>query len=641
MSVTELQQLWAGQTLYWREPLWLLLALQPALLALFRRLLYRQHPGAYADRNLHPWVIITETRTPARLLTRLLTSRSVAWIIAWLLLGISAAGPRLASDIHGENTAAAMDIYLVVDVSRSMQVSDVLPNRLRRTRFEIEEFLQTVKDNHNQRIGIIVYTAKPHVFAALTGDHDVLRFYLTQLDSLVLPGLGSQPRLALQLAQQELQASTNRRAIVWMTDGDFSSSDSRTFSLLQQRIDNLQQDHIALSVMGLGTAEGDAIQLPGGQWLSDNGQAVISRMDEAKLQSLSQQASGSYSAVADDDSDWQTLYYDGIALGLTTGADNLDANRVVWTSLFPWTLVPALFFLFVAVTPYTLCYKNTRRHKNIAHPSGNVLLYFVALVLSLTLPASKTAQAASHDNSPQAFEQFDHRDYQSANQSYARLPGYYGRLGEGASRYRLQDYNAAILQFIQATLDADTDSQRATALYNLGNSYFLTGQYATAAEIFRDSLQYRPDQTAAQHNLDASLRLKQLVEERVRQTPRATNRAGRGPRSARTDRSISTDNSGVTPDLSDDLPVGNANLSGSFDEATTEALIQKGLQHIRLASGDAGKHSQIIWGQQTTTVQLNEISDDRGKLWKRLFEIEEGLDAPADQPATLPGIKPW
>ena len=48
---------------------------------------------------------------------------------------------------------------LVVDLSRSMKAMDIKPNRLRRAKTEIYEFLEKAKDH---RIGITVFSARPH-----------------------------------------------------------------------------------------------------------------------------------------------------------------------------------------------------------------------------------------------------------------------------------------------------------------------------------------------------------------------------------------------------------------------------------------------------------------------------------------------
>ena len=78
------------QQLHWREPLWLLLGLQPALLWLIHRIWQGRQLTAYADRNLWPWIVLgnqANWRTG-------LVSRTSAYTLAWLLF--CAGGGRAA-----------------------------------------------------------------------------------------------------------------------------------------------------------------------------------------------------------------------------------------------------------------------------------------------------------------------------------------------------------------------------------------------------------------------------------------------------------------------------------------------------------------------------------------------------------------
>ena len=108
--------------IYWRQPLWLLLVLFPLALWLWKLYLQQATLSLYADRTLHPWVRVKSTHDHQR-------GSLVMQVIIWLLLGIAASGPRLLTtapdDLRPEQGAA----ILVMDLSRSMQASDVHPDR--------------------------------------------------------------------------------------------------------------------------------------------------------------------------------------------------------------------------------------------------------------------------------------------------------------------------------------------------------------------------------------------------------------------------------------------------------------------------------------------------------------------------------
>ena len=149
-----LQSLWQS-SIYWREPLWLLLALQPIILLLIRRYSANKNLACYADPELHAWTGWQQSKDSRSWLHSIFT-REALYFSAWLLLAISMAGPRLLLEQPAHSTDPDMNIMLVVDVSRSMQTRDIKPNRLHRAQIEINELLSRVT---NMRDGLILYTA--------------------------------------------------------------------------------------------------------------------------------------------------------------------------------------------------------------------------------------------------------------------------------------------------------------------------------------------------------------------------------------------------------------------------------------------------------------------------------------------------
>lgn len=325
------------QTLYWREPLWLLLALFPLLLAVWGYFQQRSQAQTYADPYLLPWVQVTASRHGWR---KLLSTQTL-WAIAWVLFAISLAGPRIPQAQPDDLRPAQFDVLVVLDISRSMQATDIAPNRLQRAALELHEFLSLAQGS---RVGIVVYGARPHLFAPLTNDANAVRFYLQHLETLVLPTHGTDHAAALGFAQQELAEREQAlpAAVLWITDGDIPT-DQHT--ALQTRVQALQTADIPLYSLGVGTEDGEAIPLPGGKWLEHDGQAVRSRLDSALLQSLTVQAAGSYSAVKDDASDWQTLYTNGIAQAFPAQVE--DGQQ--WQELYVWTLLLGIICVWLAI----------------------------------------------------------------------------------------------------------------------------------------------------------------------------------------------------------------------------------------------------------------------------------------------------
>ena len=171
-----------------------------------------------------------------------------------------------------------------------------------------------------------------------------------------------------------------------------------------------------------------------------------------------------------------------------------------WREHYPWFLLPALWLLFLATMPYRLL-----RGVSIWVPG---LLWLALQTPGEVMAAEETAHRAAE-------KAWQAGDYTEAVAHYAVIPGYVGRMGEGASYYRAEDFAGATSQFTQAVLAAEGEAERADALYNLGNSLFRAGDYAAAIQVFGDVLLYRKDDEQARHNLALSTTLQQAVQARL------------------------------------------------------------------------------------------------------------------------------
>ncbi|MFV1984970.1 MAG: tol-pal system YbgF family protein [Thiohalomonadales bacterium] len=100
-----------------------------------------------------------------------------------------------------------------------------------------------------------------------------------------------------------------------------------------------------------------------------------------------------------------------------------------------------------------------------------------------------------------AYSSFQDENYEEAQILYSYVKGFSGRMGEGSSAYRLEDYTHAIQQYTLALLKANTDNKRYKSLFNLANAYYKDDEYIKAIETYKYLLIYNPDSEEAQANL--------------------------------------------------------------------------------------------------------------------------------------------
>lgn len=206
--------------------------------------------------------------------------------------------------------------------------------------------------------------------------------------------------------------------------------------------------------------------------------------------------------------------------------------------------------------------------------------------------------------------------------------------------YQLQDYQLAIPQYIQATLDANSDQQRIQAIFNLANCYYRLARYTEAERLYRDVLRYQQDFTPARINLDYAVALQEQQHDSERVT---APRQGKGPRLA---------------DAPDEMDITSGKVSLGDSETKQDithidqlnrhsaAEVPMVLEQSSLASEKVERRKDEAWSYEITSLQELQqrnlkIQSNESDLWQRMFEIEEDFEATLKQPKTLPGIKPW
>ncbi len=478
ISLTELTQL------DWRNPWWLALALQPWLMLGLLRL-RRSKVYHYADAHLLPWVLRgTLDATSGKW-------RNLANILAWLLLACAAAGPRLPLVTTTEQPATVarhdLDLMIVLDVSPSMLVEDISPQRLQRAKLKLLDLLPRL---HGERIGLIAFSGNAGLLMPLTSDQAALPYYLTLAEPRLFDTPGTNLAAALELARQTLltPATTTRHgAVLLLSDGDSSALSAAQLSAAQTAAHKLAQAGLPLYVLGVGTSAGATIPLAEGGTLTNNGSAITSALDAKLLKRLAQLGAGSYAHVADGNTDLKALYDHGILT--LPGNPHTAEPAQAWHELYAWCLLPAWLLLLYVHFPLT---RRSIRPEVAGWLLAGVLIYHAGI---------QTAHAADDNLAQAAYSAYRQGNYIEAQALYERLPGYAARMGSAAAAYRRHHYADAVSQFTAAMLTAPTPAQRADALYNLGNSYFAAGDFLSAADAYQSVLKQRPRDANALANL--------------------------------------------------------------------------------------------------------------------------------------------
>lgn len=213
-----------------------------------------------------------------------------------LILGLmitALAGPYFG-EVERVLLVLGRDIYFVVDVSRSMDATDVAPSRLEKVKYELNLLVQQLASN---RVGLIAFSNDAFVQSPLTYDTESLQFLIQALDTRLLPGQGTHICSALQLAFDKMQTASdekNSKIVVVFTDGE----DGRSCS--SELYDNLRRNDYVIFYVGVGTPNGSTIPAGDGPLKDEDGDIVISRLEEPALLKMAEETSSDYFQIGND-----------------------------------------------------------------------------------------------------------------------------------------------------------------------------------------------------------------------------------------------------------------------------------------------------------------------------------------------------
>ncbi|MFN0200849.1 MAG: vWA domain-containing protein [Bacteroidia bacterium] len=215
-----------------------------------------------------------------------------------LLALVATLGPYFQKQDQSVNILAR-EIYVLLDVSASMNVEDVRPSRLKAAKKEIHRLLGALKGDH---IGLIAFASHPYTQCAITRDIKAVTNFLDLVETEQYAQTGTDLRNALLMASERF-SSTERpsakisRSIVLMTDGeDFGENYTSV-------IEKLHKNGITVFVVGIGTVEGGSVpELVNGKMRGHkrraDGTIVNSSLNEASLQALSQEFGTTYYSLS-------------------------------------------------------------------------------------------------------------------------------------------------------------------------------------------------------------------------------------------------------------------------------------------------------------------------------------------------------
>lgn len=207
------------------------------------------------------------------------------FIAAYTLLVVAAARPQFGSKLREEHSRG-VEMMLVVDVSNSMMAEDFEPNRLERTKYAIGKLFEGLQQ---QRVGLVVFAGEPKVQLPITSDYRMAQAFAKRISTTLVAEQGTAVGRALEQAMLSFSSQSEQsRVIVLITDGENHEDDAIEVAR------KAAEQGIRIYTIGIGTPEGAPIQIDGDFIKDENGEMVVSKLNEQMLEQIASITDGAY-----------------------------------------------------------------------------------------------------------------------------------------------------------------------------------------------------------------------------------------------------------------------------------------------------------------------------------------------------------
>lgn len=441
------------------RPFWLWLLLPLAIL-IWRLLRANGSANAWrelVDPHLLPRLLVEAGGGLRRLPIVLLS-------IGWLALVLALAGPtweRLPQPTY----RAEQFRILALDISASMNATDLSPSRLAQARFKVMDLLRQTTDGQT---ALLAYGAEPYVVSPLTGDTDTIAAQVSELSTDLQPVQGAKRTdLALEQAGDLLtQAGAQYGEIILITDGLENPATAIAMA------NKLHGWGFKVSVLAMSTPNGAPVPLAEGGFLKDQqGAILMPKLDADTLRNLARAGGGRYVQATPGVQDVEALMPVAGAT-MTQDAQRQETLAEQWQEAGPWLLLvllplAALGFRRGWLSPLILFLV-------ILPPTPDA--YALSWDDLWSRPDQQAMRKLENGAAAEAAAQFQHPDWQAA------------------AHYQAGEYDQ-VLQNL-------TDRSGPDTAYNQGNTLAKLGKLQEALGAYDRALKFRPEDEDARFNRD-------------------------------------------------------------------------------------------------------------------------------------------
>lgn len=408
-------------------------------------------------------------------------------VIAFICCGLALAG-LVEPDGKSNVKRTGIDVVIALDVSNSMLADDIKPTRLDRAKQIIGKLIDRLQNN---RIGLIIFAGKAYVQMPLTSDHSAAKMYLSAVTPDDIPTQGTVISQALRTSYAAFNTKEKTfKSILLISDGE--DHDEEALKTTKE----LAEAGVVINTVGIGSPQGARLMdRASNQYKTDeNGQIVISKLNEQILQQIATDGNGIYQLFNSTDEVVNNLDNKLSGLGQTSITDNTSATYIQYF----WYFVAAaiLFLLIESIT--------TERRKSTAE----VLLKTTVIVGFLSIPLAGFSQNSKIIQGNTAYDQ---KKYGEATLAYQQAlqkekTNVIAMYNLGNSIYKSDKPEEAIKYYDEVIASSAEPAMKEKAYYNKGVAYQKQNKLGECIAAYKAALKIDPKDEEARQNLQRAIK---------------------------------------------------------------------------------------------------------------------------------------
>jgi Ca-activated chloride channel homolog len=188
-----------------------------------------------------------------------------------------------------------VDVIIALDVSKSMLAKDIQPDRLTRAK---QLIMRMTDKMQNDRVALIAFAGKAYLEVPLTIDYSAVKMLLQNVSPDLIPTQGTVIGDAVDMAMQSFSQNERKyKSLIIISDGE--DHDEQALDKVRQAADA----GVIVHTVGIGSPQGATLydQQTKSVKLDENGNPVVSKLNEDELRSLASAGHGTYSLLQNTD----------------------------------------------------------------------------------------------------------------------------------------------------------------------------------------------------------------------------------------------------------------------------------------------------------------------------------------------------